>query len=81
MAVLRFLLCAIGIAAEKFDQGAVLLQFLEGGGDLLILAVAGEVDVDGDSSLSCLDCDDTIKNVRLSGRQSAFCPTCQPENF
>ena len=35
----------------------------------------------GREGLNCLDCDDTIKNVRLSGRQSAFCPTCQPENF
>lgn len=35
----------------------------------------------GREGLSCLECNETIKNLRLSGRQSAYCPSCQPEHF
>ena len=33
----------------------------------------------GRAGLNCYSCQDIIKNVKLAGRQSAFCPTCQPE--
>ena len=45
-AVKAVLLRAIGVAAEEFDEGAVSFEFLEGGGDWFVVAVAGEVDVE-----------------------------------
>ena len=35
----------------------------------------------GREHLSCFDCSTPIKNIKISGRQSAYCPNCQPSLF
>ena len=40
------LFSAVGIAAEKFDQGTVFLEFLQSGGHLSVFAVISEIDVE-----------------------------------